>query len=273
MLSGRSGTNGMEKIRQPAVAGTFYPAGGGELHDMLASLLAITTPGEQPPPKALIVPHAGYVYSGPVAATAYARLRPLASSVRRVVVMGPSHRVAFHGLAVSNDTVFRTPLGDVALDTATIQALIALPQVHIDDKAHRTEHSLEVHLPFLQEMLDNFVLVPIVVGDATPAEVCEVVSLLWDGPETLLIVSSDLSHYHDYATATRLDRATSHAIETLAFEKISYEDACGRNPVNGLLLYARQQGLTIETLDLRNSGDTAGPRDQVVGYGAYVINR
>jgi hypothetical protein len=221
----------------------------------------------------MIVPHAGYIYSGPVAATGYARLQPVASSVRRVVVMGPAHRVAFHGLAVPDDSIFRTPLGDITLDTAAIQSLLDLPQVHIDNEAHRLEHSIEVHLPFLQEMLESFTLVPLVVGDATPREVCDVVSMLWDGPETLLIMSSDLSHYHDYETATRLDRATSHAIETLAFEKIGYEHACGRNPVSGLLLYARKHGLSVEILDLRNSGDTAGPRDQVVGYGAYVINR
>jgi AmmeMemoRadiSam system protein B len=262
----------MNHIRQPAVAGTFYPAIGSELHNMLATLLAVPDSVGQMPPKALIVPHAGYIYSGPVAATGYARLRPVAGSVRRVVVMGPSHRVAFRGLAVPGDSIFRTPLGDIPLDTKTIQALLTLPQVLQDNQAHRLEHSIEVHLPFLQEMLESFVLVPIVVGDAAPEEVCEVISMLWDGPETLLVVSSDLSHYHDYDTATRLDRATSHAIETLAFEKIGYEHACGRNPVSGLLLFARQHGLTVETLDLRNSGDTAGPRDQVVGYGTYVIN-
>jgi AmmeMemoRadiSam system protein B len=263
----------MNDIRQPAVAGAFYPARDSELHEMLNLLLAAAPRDGQPPPKAMIVPHAGYIYSGPVAATGYARLQSVADTVQRVIVMGPSHRVAFHGLAVTDASIFRTPLGDIALDTDTIQSLLALPQVHLDNEAHRLEHSIEVHLPFLQEMLENFLLVPIVVGDATPAEVCDVVSILWDGPETLLIVSSDLSHYHDYETATRLDRATSRAIETLAFDKIGYEHACGRNPVSGLLLYARQHNLAVETLDLRNSGDTAGPRDQVVGYGTYVINR
>jgi AmmeMemoRadiSam system protein B len=263
----------MNTIRQPAVAGTFYPARGGELHDMLATMLAAAPGDGLPAPKAMIVPHAGYIYSGPVAATGYARLRPLANRVHRVVVMGPSHRVAFHGLAVPDDSIFRTPLGDISLDTGAIQELLALPQVHVDNEAHRLEHSVEVHLPFLQEMLETFTLVPIVVGDATPREVCDVISMLWNGPETLLIMSSDLSHYHDYETATRLDRATSHAIETLAFEKIGYEHACGRNPVSGLLLYARKHDLSVEILDLRNSGDTAGPRDQVVGYGTYVINR
>jgi len=263
----------MNHIRQPAVAGTFYPARGSELREMLETLLAVTPRNGQEPPKALIVPHAGYIYSGPVAATGYARLASIAHTVQRVVVMGPSHRVAFHGLAVPDVSIFRTPLGDISLDTDTIQTLLELPQVHLDNEAHRMEHSIEVHLPFLQEMLDSFVLVPIVVGDAAAADVCDVISMLWDGPETLLVVSSDLSHYHDYETATRLDRATSHAIEALAFEKIGYEHACGRNPLSGLLLYARQHGLSVETLDLRNSGDTAGPRDQVVGYGTYVISR
>jgi len=262
----------MNHIREPAVAGTFYPARGRELHDMLDALMAAAA-DEQTPPKAMILPHAGYIYSGPVAATGYARLRSVARSVHRVIVMGPSHRVAFHGLAVPDDSIFRTPLGDIPLDTETIQVLRSLPQVRVDNEVHRLEHSIEVHLPFLQDVLEQFELVPIVVGDAAPAEVSEVIATLWDGPETLLIVSSDLSHYHDYETATRLDRATSDAIEALTFEKIGYEHACGRNPVSGLLLYARQQGLSVETLDLRNSGDTAGPRDQVVGYGTYVINR
>jgi AmmeMemoRadiSam system protein B len=263
----------MNTIRQPAVAGMFYPASSGELHGMLDTLLAAAPRDGLPAPKAMIVPHAGYIYSGPVAATGYARLRTVADSVHRVVVMGPAHRVAFHGLAVPDDSVFRTPLGDIRLDTDAIQALLDLPQVHVDNEAHRLEHSIEVHLPFLQETLDTFTLVPLVVGDATPRQVCDVVSRLWDGPETLLVMSSDLSHYHDYETATRLDRATSNAIEALAFEKIGYEHACGRNPVSGLLLYAREHGLSVENLDLRNSGDTAGPRDQVVGYGTYVINR
>jgi len=262
----------MNGIRQPAVAGLFYPAGMDELHAMLGTMLAAIPTDDQPAPKAMILPHAGYIYSGPVAATGYARLRPVADRISRVVVMGPSHRVAFHGLAVPDAATFRTPLGDITVDREAVRRLLSLPQVHVDNDSHRVEHSIEVHLPFLQETLAEFTLVPVVVGDASPAEVRDAIELLWDGPETLLVMSSDLSHYHDYATARRLDRATSDAIEALAFEKIDYEHACGRNPVSGLLLYAREHGLNVETLDLRNSGDTAGPRDQVVGYGAYVIN-
>jgi hypothetical protein len=186
--------------------------------------------------------------------------------------MGPSHRVAFRGLALSSATRFRTPLGDIPVDTRACEALLELPQVTVNDAAHYQEHSLEVHLPFLQVSLKAFTLVPIVVGDAAPEEVCEAIELLWDGPETLLVISSDLSHYHDYETAARLDHATSRAIESLAFEEIGHDHACGRTPVSGLLLYARQHDLQAKTIDLRNSGDTAGPRDQVVGYGTYVIN-
>ena len=261
----------MHKIRQPAVAGSFYPADPVELSTLLDKDLAVTgRPG--PPPKAMIVPHAGYIYSGPVAASGYARLKPVVNQITRVVLLGPAHRVAFKGLAIPAASTFKTPLGDIPLDTASLREISRLPQVHIDDEAHRLEHSLEVHLPFLQRTLTGFTLVPVVVGDASAREVCDVIEQLWGGPETLLIISSDLSHYHDYHTARELDAATSQSIEALAFEDIGYEQACGRNPVSGLLLYARMHGLQAETIDLRNSGDTAGPRDRVVGYGTFVIS-
>jgi len=224
-----------------------------------------------PAPKAMIVPHAGYIYSGPVAATGYARLRQAAGSIRRVILMGPTHRVPVRGLALPDADAFSTPLGEITLDAEVMHGLLALPQVHVDATAHQLEHSLEVHLPFLQTVLDDFTLVPLVVGDASADEVCAVIEQVWGGPETLLVISSDLSHYHDYETAQRLDAATSRAIEALALEDIGYDHACGRAPVSGLLLYARQHGLSLETIDLRNSGDTAGPHGQVVGYGTYVL--
>ncbi len=263
---------GEQRIRPPAVAGSFYPADPGELQDMVQRFLHDVRTVETPPPKALIVPHAGYIYSGPVAASAYARLRRQHAHIRRVVLLGPSHRVAFRGLAVSGADYFATPLGTVALDREAITDILPLPQVHELDQAHALEHSLEVHLPFLQTLLDDFSLVPIVVGEASAEEVAEVIEALWDGPETLIVVSSDLSHYHDYATAQRLDRRTTRAIESLRYEDLDYESACGRNPVSGLLLVARRHGLHVHTLDLRNSGDTAGPRDQVVGYGAWELD-
>ena len=262
----------MEKIREPAVAGSFYPANPLELRSMLQGYLAEPVPGA-PPPKAIIAPHAGYIYSGPVAASAYARLQQAADHINRVVLLGPAHRVAFRGLAAPDADGFRTPLGIIPVDNTAIQEILSLPQVQINNEAHREEHSLEVHLPFLQATLKDFTLVPLVVGEATPAEVCEIIEHFWDSPKTLIVISSDLSHFHDYETAVKLDQTTSRAIENLALEDIGYDQACGRNPVNGLLLYARQHGLSAHTIDLRNSGDTAGPRNQVVGYGAYVINQ
>lgn len=257
-------------IRNPAVSGMFYPGEAGELHRQVQGYLRDAASGTHNP-KAVIVPHAGYIYSGPVAATAYASLAPRRRRIERVVLLGPSHRVPLEGMAVSSAEFFATPLGDIPIDREAVQHLLTLPQVRIMDEAHLLEHSLEVQLPFLQETLGEFRLVPIVVGDSSPDEVAEVLELLWGGEETLLVISSDLSHYQDYETARRLDRATSDAIEALAPQRIHYDDACGRNPVNGLLLAARRRGLHASTLDLRNSGDTAGPRDRVVGYGAYVF--
>ena len=262
-------------IRQPAVAGMFYPGDKTELHLSLKTYIQEAVQKQTEPqavPKAIIVPHAGYIYSGPVAASAYARLLPAKDQIHRVVLLGPSHRVPFRGLASSSATHFVTPLGQIPLDRQLIEQLETFPQVTQLDQAHAQEHSLEVHLPFLQEILSDFTLVPLVVGDTQPEDVAEVLEAVWDGPETLIVISSDLSHYHDYATAQKMDQATSRAIEALQPEAIHYDDACGRNPVNGLLALARRKGLHATTVDLRNSGDTAGPRDQVVGYGAYVIN-
>lgn len=262
----------MTTIREPAVAGMFYPDDPVTLRRMIDGFLAEATTNGRSPPKAIIAPHAGYIYSGPVAASAYARLHAIRHKITRVVLLGPSHRVAFAGLAASSALRFRTPLGDIPLDTAAIDALGDLPQMHLLDQAHQQEHSLEVHLPFLQMSLDHFQLIPLVVGDATAEEVAEVLERLWGGEETLIVISSDLSHYHDYTSAQRLDSKTAEAIEALKPEGISSDGACGRNPVKGLLLLARRKGMQVEALDLRNSGDTAGPRDQVVGYGAWAFN-
>ncbi|HFD80846.1 MAG TPA: AmmeMemoRadiSam system protein B [Gammaproteobacteria bacterium] len=262
----------MAQIREPAVAGMFYPAEPEVLQQQIEVMLAQENP-EQPAPKALIVPHAGYIYSGPVAASAYAQLIPVRERIERVVLLGPAHRVAFRGLAATSAQYFATPLGLVRIDHEAQDAILDLPQVHVLDEAHREEHSLEVQLPFLQVTLQkDFGLVPLVVGDARAEEVAEVLERLWDGPETLILISSDLSHYHDYETARRMDRATSAAIEQLNPQAIDHDQACGRTPVSGLLVAARHHHLGARTLDLRNSGDTAGPRDQVVGYGAYAFS-
>ena len=262
----------MTTVREPAVAGKFYPDDATELEHMLERFLGETPAAQGPPPKALIVPHAGYVYSGPVAASAYARLRPLRTTVRRVVLIGPSHRVSFPGIATSGAGHFRTPLGDIAVDQEPAQEIERLAQVRRLDAAHQHEHSLEVHLPFLQTLLSDFSLVPLVTGVATAAQVAEVLELLWGGPETLIVVSSDLSHFHDYHTAREKDSRTSRAIERLRWEDLDYEDACGRIAVAGLLEAARRRSMTVTTVDLRSSGDTAGGRDSVVGYGAFLVS-
>ncbi len=260
----------MAQVREPAVAGMFYPADAVTLHAMIDGFMA-EADTEGPVPKAMIVPHAGYIYSGPVAASAYHLLEPARERIRRVVLLGPAHRVPVLGLAASGADYFATPLGQVEVDKAALAEVLKLPQVRVVEQAHALEHSLEVHLPFLQTVLEQFKVVPLVVGDATPEEVAEVLERLWDGDETLIVVSSDLSHYQSYEKAKILDRATSENIEKLRYEAIRHTDACGRNPVNGLLLVARRKGLVATTVDLRNSGDTAGPHDEVVGYGAYVF--
>ena len=262
----------IETIRPAAVSGLFYPADAHELHEQITAFLAAASTAQQAP-LALIVPHAGYIYSGPIAASAYVNLRPLRHHVQRVVLLGPSHRVGFHGLATSSATFFTTPLGDIRLDAITTEQLNQLPQVQTMDAAHAQEHSLEVQLPFLQEVLGEFELVPIVVGDATANEVAEVIDIAWQDDSTLIVISSDLSHYHEYSSAQKMDRHTCNAIEALNSDAIGDEDACGRNPVKGLLTVARQRGLKVHTLDLRNSGDTAGDRNQVVGYGAWSVTR
>ncbi len=259
-----------DNIREAAVAGSFYPLDPVELCQQLDTLMAAGKSSEKPP-KAMILPHAGYIYSGPVAASGYARLGDNTAAITRVILLGPAHRKYVRGLVLPSSSAFSTPLGTIPLDTEILQQLEQLQQVSIDNEAHAGEHCLEVHLPFLQRTLHDFSLVPILVGETTTEEVSEVIELLWGSNETLVIISSDLSHYHDYETATKLDQATSRAIESLAYEDIDHHDACGSSPVGGLLLYARRHHLHMKTIDLRNSGDTAGPRDRVVGYGAYTL--
>lgn len=265
----------MTAVRRPAVAGLFYPDDPKLLASAIAELLdSVPINGDEAAvvPKAIIAPHAGYVYSGPIAAAAYARLRALKGKIRRVVLLGPAHRVVLRGLAVPRVEAFETPLGPVELDLEAISRIVEMPQVTFFDEAHRLEHSIEVHMPFLIATLGKVKVVPIVVGDATGDEVAEVIEALWNGPDTLIVISSDLSHYHDYRTARQMDRATSDAIEALDERRIGSDQACGCVPIAGLLRVARRRGLAARTVDLRNSGDTAGPAGEVVGYGAYVFS-
>ena len=250
-----------DTVRDPAVAGTFYTADSGELRRQVEGYLADVAPQEGPSPKAIIAPHAGYLYSGPIAAHAYARIR--SAGIRRVVLLGPAHRVLLRGVAASSASAWRTPLGDVPIDLTS-----GLP---INDAAHLEEHSLEVQLPFLQVVLGDFTLTPLVVGQASSSEIAGILGALWGGPETLIVISSDLSHYENYETAHQMDVAASQAIVSLDANGLHTANACGCIPITGLLELAKQKRMRAELIDLRNSGDTAGPRDQVVGYGAYAF--
>jgi AmmeMemoRadiSam system protein B len=300
------------RIRPAAVAGLFYPAAPAALRAQVGELLAeagrrAAGAGHTPLagngigiPKAIIAPHAGYTYSGPIAASAFAALAPgiptcptaapaasaapagghqpkgaaagAAAAVRRVVLLGPSHRVAFRGLALPDSETFSTPLGQVPLDFNAIADVARLPQVLVRPDAHSAEHSLEVELPFLQVLLGEFQLVPLVVGDAEPEDVAEVLDLLWGGADTLVVVSSDLSHYLPAAAAERADRATAARIGALG-GPLDPREACGAMPINGLLAAARRRGLVPRLLDLRHSGDTSGDRSRVVGYGAWAFDQ
>lgn len=261
----------MPSIRPAAVAGQFYPDDSRILKRTVENLLANATMAElSAPPKALIVPHAGYVYSGAVAASAYARLVGMRDRIRRVVLLGPTHRVYVRGLALPEAQRFATPLGEVPLDREGMQLLSALPQVSQSAAAHQMEHSLEVQLPFLQQVLGDFQLLPLAVGEATAEEVAEVLEIVWGGDETLIVISSDLSHFLPDALARQVDGGTVDAILALNAH-LNHEQACGATPVNGLLLAARKHGLHPVVLDVRNSSQTAGDPERVVGYAAFAF--
>jgi len=260
-------TGQLTQIREPAVAGAFYPEAAHALSEELSLLLRGARPvaADRPLPKALIAPHAGYVYSGPIAANAYARLAPARGRIRRVVLLGPAHRVAVEGLVLPGAQGMQTPLGVVPVDAEAVSAISSFSQVGVSPEAHAREHSLEVHLPFLQAVLGEFSVVPLVVGRASPEQVAEVIDRLWGGDETLIVVSSDLSHYLTYAQARTTDRETAHTI-LMRRPQLNHYQACGATPVNGLLLVGLRRGLKPELFDLRNSGDTAGDHSRVVGY-------
>jgi len=264
----------MSIVRRPAVAGAFYSDDPDTLFSEIKAFLG-SAKTDAPPfaPKAIVVPHAGYVYSGPVAASAYKLLGPSKGLIKKVVLLGPCHRVALRGAALSSANAFLTPLGQVKIDHSMDGVLLNLPQVSVFDATHTQEHSLEVQLPFLQTVLgDDFELIPMVVGDSSADEIKEILEMLWGGDETLVVISSDLSHYLNYQGAKKVDGETCKAIESLDGEAIGDYQACGRIALKGLLKIAAEKNLIPTTLDLRNSGDTAGPQDRVVGYGAWAFN-
>ena len=258
-------------IRPAAVAGIFYPEDAAELRRTVAAYVDANIPAEVVP-KAIVAPHAGYRYSGSVAGTAYAQIVKGRGIIKRVVLIGPSHRVHLSGLGLSSAEGFASPLGVVPLDHDAAKSIRDLPYVSVNDAAHAPEHGLEVHLPFLQILLGEFKLVPLVCGEAQDDETAGALAALWGGTETLIVISSDLSHFLDYESARRMDAKTARSIETLKPEEIESKQACGYIPLRGLLSLARQKKLQPRVLDLRNSGDTAGPRDCVVGYGAFSFD-
>jgi len=262
----------MINIREASVAGTFYPTDPIQLKQMLEQYLNDASVSNKVP-KAIIAPHAGYIYSGAIAASVYARLQSAKELINRVLLIGPSHRVGFHGLALSTAKQFATPLGNIEVDVNTVAQIAEYSFAQYMDQAHTYEHSLEMHLPFLQTVLKKFSLIPIVAGDASAEQICQIIEQFWDETETLIVISSDLSHFHDYETAQKLDRDTTEKIEKLRYEELGSSSACGCVPISGLLALVRKKGLQVKAIDIRNSGDTAGSNDKnrVVGYGAYVI--
>jgi len=261
----------MINIRPSAVAGTFYPYPRQALEKEVGLLLEQAKPASRGVlPKAIIVPHAGYIYSGQTAAVAYASLSELRDTIRRVILLGPVHRVAVRGLALPGVDAFETPLGNVELDEAAIKSISNMPQVLVSGAAHVQEHSLEVQLPFLQSVLGNFKLVPLAVGDATASEVAEVLDKLWGGAETLIVISSDLSHFLPYHVAQSVDQETVQSILDMN-GPISHDQACGGTPINGFLMSAERHHLRSQLLDYRNSGDTAGDKNRVVGYASFAF--
>jgi len=257
--------------RPPAVAGSFYPRERQDLEETLETLMSRATKPEESGLVGVVAPHAGYMYSGPVAASAFAAVATPDKAFERVLLLGPPHSVPVRGIAAPSASAFVTPLGEIAVDTDAIAALVEARLISIDDRAHAPEHSLEVELPFLQRMLGRFSLIPLLVGDASPEEVAAVIGAVMD-EHTLLVVSTDLSHYLDHASATARDRLSAAAIERFDFTRLGPEDACGFAALNGALCAGRQQGWRIKRLDLRNSGDTSGDRGRVVGYGAWAFS-
>lgn len=258
-------------VRTPAVAGLFYPGDPLELRSAVRQFLdeqPVANPARLP--KALIVPHAGYLYSGTVAGCGYRLLAAPGGTIRHVVLLGPSHRVPMRGLAAPSHDFYATPLGEVPIDAVARQRLRELGLAGIADAPHTAEHSLEVQVPFLQSVLHDFDLLPLAVGLAPPAQVARALEAVWGGPDTLVVVSSDLSHYHTSAEARHLDQQATQSILALRSD-LADEQACGARAINGLMEVARRRGLVVELLDLRNSGDTAGDRSRVVGYGSYAL--
>lgn len=259
-------------VRHAAVAGLFYPGSGDALERLLVDLLGQLPESGSNQPKALIVPHAGYIYSGLTAAFAYRKIFPFRKVIRNVVILGPAHRVHFRGAATTTLGYFETPVGRVKINRDIVDDLnTAFDNVASLDEAHREEHCIEVQLPFLQHVLDKFTLVPILTGDITQTQTAEILNYLWDQKDTIFLVSTDLSHFENYTAARKLDAETAAFIENFEYKKLSGHSACGGTSLGGLLVLAKEKNLRIQRLDMRNSGDTGGGKQSVVGYGSWAL--
>ncbi len=261
----------MEFVRTTAVAGAFYPSEPEILSKDIQRYIEETPSVSLPVPKAIIVPHAGYEYSAGVAASAYKLLKSGRKSIKKVVILAPSHKIGFNGMALTKASAYETPLGNVEIDKEMNEQLLALPLVDYLEEAHKSEHSLEVQLPFLKEALDDFKLIPVITGNASPTDVETLLETVWGKKDTLIVISTDLSHYLPYNEACILDNKTKTAIENLDIDSIEQEQACGYVPLKGMLTIAKAKKMQVETLEVKNSGDTSGSKNRVVGYGAWAF--
>ena len=259
------------KNKKADVAGLFYPAEPKELREMIEVFIS-NAKVAQNLTRAIIAPHAGYVYSGPIAGSAYRALYSSKETIKNVVIMSPSHNISFDGVATHSADSFSTPLGDLHVNKEIKETISNLPFVKELDNAFIREHALEVHLPFIQHTLPQAKIVPLIVGHTYPEEIQMLLETLWPDPTNAFVISSDLSHFLSYVQAQKIDSLTAKQIEKLLYKEIHHEQCCGFFPLRGLLKFAKEHGLKITALDLRNSADTAGDKGRVVGYGSFIVH-
>lgn len=257
------------EFRKPTVAGLFYPSETDNLSKLITDLL------NQKPPvsftKMLIVPHAAYQYIGEILAQSYLHLFSRSQQIKTVVLLTPSHHIKFNGIAITSKDCYLTPFGEVIIDSDAMMTLLNFPQVVMFDDAHIKEHSIEIHLPFLQTILPSFSLVPLIIGETNSYNILEILEKLWEQEETLIIASMNLSHYQTYNIAQELDQRTSQAIESLHWQSLQTNQICNIHLISSLLQLAHQKSLTPKTIKVCNSGDLTGIKNRVVGYGAFIF--
>ena len=258
-------------VREAAVAGIFYPADVYQLKNDINGYLQHITDNNSGKPKILITPHAGYKYSAQVAASAFAKLRPFKDKIKKVFLLGPSHRVYVNGVALPKEKSFKTPLGIIKVDSDIVEQISKTKPFKFKSTAHKNEHSLEVSLPFLQVVLGNFEIIPMLYGEANPHEIAQTIQPYLERDDSILIVSADLSHYLDYSTAKKVDEQTANNIKE--GKTVDHHQSCGATAINTALIMAQNFGLVPQMLNMANSGDVIGDKDSVVGYGAWSFEK